>query len=441
MGTRTADISGFFVIGINYKKTDAAIRGQFAIGNEQYEKMLALAPSFHLNELFVLSTCNRTEIYGFADNAEQLAGLLCSQTTGDRSAFLALAYVKRGLKAMDHLFDVAAGLDSQILGDYEIVGQIKQAVKFARDRKFIGPLTERLVNCVLQSSKSIKNQTALSGGTVSVSFAAIQYIREKMPDLEGKKILLVGTGKIGRNTCHNMVDYLGTRNITLINRTEEKAAALAAESGVSYAPLERLASEVSAAHVILVATNAEQPTLLRSYLEGQGEKLIIDLSIPCNVEKSAAELPGITLVNVDELSKIKDETLQKREAEVPRAKLIIADHIAELLEWYKMRRHVPVLKAVKTKLKELHTCPLFSRLMGEPFPSANDTNTDEQIQRVINGMATKMRQHNKGGCHYIEAINEYIAAGGTTGPSAEGQSLASLRQGAIFNGSPVDANN
>jgi len=311
---------------------------------------------------------------------------------------------------MDHLFDVAAGLDSQILGDYEIVGQIKQAVKFARDRKFIGPLTERLVNCVLQSSKSVKNQTALSGGTVSVSFAAIQYIREKMPGLEGKKILLVGTGKIGRNTCHNMVDYLGTRNITLINRTEEKAAALAAESGVSYAPLERLASEVSAAHVILVATNAEQPTLLRSYLEGQGEKLIIDLSIPCNVEKSAAELPGITLVNVDELSKIKDETLQKREAEVPRAKLIIADHIAELLEWYKMRRHVPVLKAVKTKLKELHTCPLFSRLMGEPLPSANDTNTDEQIQRVINGMATKMRQHNQGGCHYIEAINEYIAA-------------------------------
>jgi glutamyl-tRNA reductase len=134
---------------------------------------------------------------------------------------------------------------------------------------------------------------------------------------------LIGTGKIGRNTCHNMVDYLGTRNITLINRTEERAAALAAEAGVGYAPMEELADRVSAAGIILVATNAEQPTLLRSYLEGKGDKLIIDLSIPCNVEKSAAELPGITLAGVDDLSKIKDETLQKREAEVPKAKVLL----------------------------------------------------------------------------------------------------------------------
>ena len=282
MGTKTSDISGFFVVGINYKKTDAAIRGQFAIGNDQYEKILTLAPSFHITELFVLSTCNRTEIYGFADSTAQLAGLLCTQTNGGREAFLDLAYVKKGLQAIEHLFEVAAGLDSQILGDYEIVGQIKQAVKFARERQFIGTLTERLVNCVLQSSKSIKNQTALSGGTVSVSFAAIQYIREKMSDLTDKNVLLIGTGKIGRNTCHNIVDYLGTRNITLINRTEERAAALAAEAGVGYAPMEEIADRVGAADIILVATNAEQPTLLRSYLEGKGDKLIIDLSIPCN---------------------------------------------------------------------------------------------------------------------------------------------------------------
>jgi glutamyl-tRNA reductase len=221
--------------------------------------------------------------------------------------------------------------------------------------------------------------------------------------------LLVGTGKIGRNTCHNMVDYLGTRNITLINRTESRAAELAGEIGVGYAPLEQIADCVKAADIILVATNAEHPTLLRSYLEGHGEKLIIDLSIPCNVEKSAAELPGITLVNVDELSRIKDETLQKRTAEVPKAKVIIAEHIAEWVNWYKMRQHVPVLKAVKTKLKELHNCPVFSRVTGEPFPANDDLRTDEQIQRVINGMATKMRQNNQGGCQFIEAINEYIA--------------------------------
>jgi glutamyl-tRNA reductase len=409
MVTRTSDISGFFVVGINFRKTDAAIRGQFAIGIEQYEKILRLASSFNITELFVLSTCNRTEIYGFADNSAHLAGLLCTQTTGSLDAFFELAYIRKGAAAIGHLFEVGAGLDSQILGDYEIVGQIKQAVKFARDRQYIGPFLERLVNCVLQASKVIKNQTGLSGGTVSVSFAAIQYIRERVVDPGSQEILLIGTGKIGRNTCRNMVDYLGTRNLTLINRTESKAAELAAEIGVRYAPADRIAECVRAANIILVATNAEHPTLMKSWVEGAGEKLIIDLSIPCNVEKSAAELPGITLINVDELSKIKDKTLQKREAEVPKAKVIIAEHIAEWMDWYKMRQHVPVLKAVKTKLKEIHTCPVFSRLRGEPFPFTDDIQTDEQIQRVINGMATKMRQHNQGGCQFIEAINEYIS--------------------------------
>src|SRR5580658_4453973 len=184
MVTRTADISGFFVVGINYKKTDAAVRGQFAIGNEQYEKILTLAPSFNVTELFVLSTCNRTEIYGIADNPAHLASLLCTQANGELGAFLGMAYIRKGAAAVSHLFEVGAGLDSQLLGDYEIVGQIKQAVNFARDRQFIGPFLERLVNCVLQASKAIKNQTGLSGGTVSVSFAAIQYIREKIPALD-----------------------------------------------------------------------------------------------------------------------------------------------------------------------------------------------------------------------------------------------------------------
>src|SRR5579872_3273437 len=179
MLTRTPDITGFFVVGINYKKTDAAIRGQFAMSNDQYGKLLSLAPSFNVSEVFVLSTCNRTEIYGMADNAAHLASLLCTQTIGLLDEFLDLAYVRKGASAIQHLFEVAAGLDSQILGDYEIVGQIKQAVKFARERQYIGPFLERLVNSVLQASKAIKNQTELSGGTVSVSFAAIQCMRER----------------------------------------------------------------------------------------------------------------------------------------------------------------------------------------------------------------------------------------------------------------------
>lgn len=404
------DISKFFIAGINYKKSDAEVRGKFAINQEQYASLLLLAPSYGVNELFILSTCNRTEIYGVAEQPAHLIRLLCTQTQGDENTFNRLAYIKKGYDAAEHLFRVAAGLDSQILGDYEIVGQIKQAVKFSRENGFTAAFMDRLVNNVLQSSKAIKNQTALSGGTVSVSFAAVQYIKEKLADVSGKKILLLGVGKIGRNTCKNLVDYLDTKNITLINRTEEKAARLAKELNLSFAPIERLAHEVRESDIILVATNAAEPTIEKCHLEGNGDKLIIDLSIPYNVEPAARELSTVHLVNVDDLSKLKDATLQKRKAEVPKAKTIIREHITEFMEWNEMRRHAPVLRAIKSKLQEIQSFPLYNQDSRE-IPTTSTANTDKKIQRVINGMASKLRLQNQRGCQYIEAINEFLATG------------------------------
>jgi glutamyl-tRNA reductase len=406
------DISNFFVAGINYKKTDATLRGRFAISNEQYAKLLTLAPLYNVHELFVISTCNRTEIYGFTENVADLCKLLCTQTQGSVEIFNDIAYIKNDKEAIRHLFDVAAGLDSQILGDYEIVGQLKQAVKFSRQHNFIGVYLDRLVNAVLQSSKLIKTNTGLSGGTVSVSFAAIQFIKEKFTSIAGKKILLIGTGKIGRNTCKNLVDYLQTKNITLINRTESKAEELANELGLQFAPLEDLARQVEEADIILVATNADEPVILQSHLLNKGNKIIIDLSIPCNVEKKAQDLNHITLVNVDDLSKIKDATLHKREAEIPKAEDIIKEQIFEFLEWHEMRKNVPLLKAVKNKLYAMHNCELYiSYFAKQNTPPVTPTITDLKIQKVINGMAVNMRNQNQRGCNYITAINEFIATG------------------------------
>src|SRR5205814_2905254 len=284
------NILKFWIVGINYKKADAATRGQFAIQNEQYANLLVNALANGLNEVFVLSTCNRTEIYGFADHSSQLVSLLCVHTTRTKETFLESSYIKNGKEAIEHLFNVSAGLDSQILGDYEIVGQIKTAVKLSKKLGCMNVLLERLINTVLQSSKAIKNQTELSGGTVSVSFAAVQYIREHVPNIADKKILLLGTGKIGKTTCKNLVHYLKTRNITLINRTVEKAAELAMELDLKYAPLTELSNYISQSDIILVATDSTEPTILFSHLEGQTDKLILDLSIPYNVEFTATHL-------------------------------------------------------------------------------------------------------------------------------------------------------
>ena len=402
------DISFFFIAGINYRKADDYMRGRFAITNEQYEALLNNAPAYGVHEAFVISTCNRTEIYGIASQPSALKQLLCSQTTGSLAEFERFAYIKKGLEAIDHLFHVGSGLDSQILGDYKSVEQIKRAAKVAKHKQRIHAITDRLVNHMLRASKAIKNNTKLSDGTVSVSFAAVQFIREHVKSIRTKKIVLLGTGKFGRNTCKNLVDYLGTTNITLINRTEEKASALAEELGLYAAPIEKLSEKVAAADIILVATNSTEPTILTKHLAGIKNKLVFDLSIPNNVEPSAAELPNVTLIHIDQLSKLKHETLAKREAEVPKAKAIIAEHTAEFLEWYQMRRNVPVLKAVKTKLKEIHSSPLYITLQSHHTAS---NKADEKIQKVINCMASKMKEQNQHGCHYIEAINEFIATG------------------------------
>lgn len=400
------EISQFYIAGINYKKTDAAVRGQFAINTDQYIALTQKAAHYGITEFFVLSTCNRTEIYGRASHVADLVNLLCSQTAGTQHTFNQLAYIKNGHAAVEHLFSVAAGLDSQILGDYEIVGQLKLASRIAKEQGYIGTFLERLLNCVLQSSKAIKTQTQLSGGTVSVSFAAIQFLKEHCAEIQHKNILLLGTGKIGRNTCKNLVDYLETRNITLLNRTEAKATELANELGLRTAPFEALKQEVIDADIIIVATNSAEPVITKADLQNSHKKILIDLSIPNNIEPGCGQLAHITLVNVDGLSAINDITLQKRVAEVPKAKAIINEHIAEFTAWHGMRRNVPVLKAAKEKLYNMHNCALFQAAYAHATTPAYVP--QDNIQKVITNMAVKMQQQRQPGCNYIEAINDYI---------------------------------
>ena len=403
-GNSSKDISRFFIAGVNYKKSDAAVRGRFAVSDEQYSAVLGKAPAFGVHEMFIVSTCNRTEIYGFAPDAASLVDLLCTETAGDALTFSSIGYIKEGKEAIAHLFEVGSGLDSQILGDYEIVGQIKTAVKFAKDRGFVGAFLERLSNSMLQASKAIKNQTELSSGTVSVSFAAIQYIRRQFPDISGKKILLIGTGKIGRNTCKNLVDYLDTKEITVINRTKEKASQLAESLGIRHDVSENLQEQIQSSDIILVATHAAVPIITEAHVSPAKKQLLIDLSIPNNVDPALSSFPHITLVNVDELSKMNDETLRRRQEEVPKAKAIISEIQQEFLTWFDLRRHVPYIQQLKSRLGKMNDCPFYLQFLKD-----NTSPSEEQVRRIVNGMATKMKLNNQPGCHYIEAISEYIS--------------------------------
>lgn len=402
------EIEHFHIIGINYKKTDTTVRGQFALTNEQYAHLLLQAAAMGISNLFVLSTCNRTEIYGVAPCANMLTELLCSQTVGSQADFEKVAYHKQGTLAVSHYFQVAAGLDSQILGDYEIVGQIKLAVKMAKAHGCINAFLERLSNTVFQTSKAIKNQTSLSGGTVSVAFAAIQFLRLHCTNINEKKIVIIGTGKIGKNTCKNLIDYLGARDITLINRSQQKATEIALELGLKVAPFDALLTEVAQADIIIVATNAPQAIIHASDIQGKEQKILIDLSIPNNIDCAVKNRLNTILVNVDDLSKLGDATLQLRMGEVPKAEEIIQTYLLEFKDWYQMRRHVPIIRAAKQSMMDIHHCSWFQSLQSDA--ALDRQGQEDAIKKAIKNLAVKMRRHEQTpGCAYIQTLSDFVA--------------------------------
>ena len=199
--------STFYAIGLSYKKADAEMRGKFSLDENAKKNLLDQAKKEGIESLFVTSTFNRTEIYGFAQHPFQLIKLLCENSQGTVEDFQKVAYVYKSKEALNHLFRVGTGLDSQILGDFEIISQIKQAFVESKNLGLTNYYLERLVNAVIQASKKVKNETEISSGATSVSFASVQYIMNNVPEIGNKNILLFGTGKIGRNTCENLVKH------------------------------------------------------------------------------------------------------------------------------------------------------------------------------------------------------------------------------------------
>ena len=185
----------FYAIGLSYKKADAEIRGHFSLSEEAKQMLLEQAKANNIESLIVTSTCNRTEIFGFAEHPFQLIKLLCDNTKGTVEEFQKVAYVYKNKEAVSHMFRVGSGLDSQILGDFEIISQLKTAARASKKQGLLNHFIERLVNAVIQASKRIKTETNISSGATSVSFASVQYIMKHVEHISEKNILLFGTGK------------------------------------------------------------------------------------------------------------------------------------------------------------------------------------------------------------------------------------------------------
>jgi glutamyl-tRNA reductase len=343
----------FYAIGLSYKKADAEMRGKFSLDENAKISLLHQAKEDGLESLVVTSTCNRTEIYGFAQHPFQLIKLLCENSQGTVEDFQKVAFVYKNHEAISHLFRVGTGLDSQILGDFEIISQLKNAFVQSKNHQLTNTFLERLVNAVIQASKKIKTETEISSGATSVSFAAVQYIFKNVENISSKNILLFGTGKIGRNTCENLVKHTKHEQITLINRTKDKAEKIAKKLNVIVRDYSDLQLELQKADVVVVATGAQNPTIDKAILNLKKPLLILDLSIPKNVHENVNDISGISLVHMDQLAQMTDETLENRKKQIPAAEKIIEEIKDEFIAWTKQRKFAPTIHALKAKLNAI----------------------------------------------------------------------------------------
>ena len=345
--------NSFYTIGLNYKKADEVVRGKFSLDDSSIDTLLVNAKALGVDGLLVTSTCNRTELHGFAQHPYQLIKLLCEHSNGSVEEFQEVAYVYKNNEAIGHLFRVGTGLDSQILGDFEIISQLKQSFNRSKKLGIANPFLERLCNAIIQASKRIKNETEISSGATSVAFASVQYILKNVQDIGEKNILLFGTGKIGRNTCENLIKHTKNPHITLINRTKEKAEQVGGKFNLTVKDYGDLQAEIRKSDILVVATGALKPTVTKELIHTKKPLLILDLSVPKNVHEAVTELENVTVVYLDQLSQMTDETLERRKQFIPQAETIIEEARIDFTQWLETRKFAPVIKALKMKLNTM----------------------------------------------------------------------------------------
>ncbi len=369
------------------------MRGKFSLDENAMQKILTEAKVEGIDGLLATSTCNRTELHGFAQHPFQLIKMLCDNTQGTVEEFQQVAYVYKNNDAISHLFKVGTGLDSQILGDFEIISQLRQSFNRSKKQGIANPFVERLCNSVIQASKRIKNETQISSGATSVSFASVQYILKTIPDISQKKILLFGTGKIGRNTCENLIKHTKNPNITLINRTKDKAEKVAGKFNLMVKDYGDLQTEIRTTDVLVVATGANQPTISKDLIHTKKPLLILDLSIPKNVDNSTAELENVTVIHLDHLSQMTDETLERRKQFIPQAEEIIEEVKEDFIQWLESRKFAPVIKALNKKLKTMKEEELDYH--SKKLIDFNSKHADAISNRIIQKITKQFANHLK----------------------------------------------
>lgn len=318
----------FFVAGLSYKRSDLNHRSKFAFNHDECVK----AYKANAGNFFILSTCNRTEVYGFTTNEGEIKNILLEKAGCSVEELQSLIYTKQDDEAVAHFFRVAAGLDSQIPGDYEIIAQIKSAFLLAKEQTRTNGFMEKIFNYALQASKEIKNTTSFSDGTISVAYSVASQLAKG----DVKKVTVLGAGETGELVIKYLQKLSPGMQINLVNRDKTRLYLVAGQYDVLPFPIAMLSEAIFDSEALVVTTNATTPLVEMDHVEGSSLKMVFDLSVPRNIHSSIYEIMDV--MDVDSVSKQINVTIENRLREVPKVESIIANHIEEFKNWSHRRQ-------------------------------------------------------------------------------------------------------
>ena len=336
------------VVGINHKTAPVEIRERFSFAAKRIvEVNRLLKESASLEENLILSTCNRVEIYAVANHSKDHAGdienFLGSFHNLDISDYKNKFYVYRDKEAIEHLFKVAAGLDSMVIGGMEILGQVKRAYQEARESRTTGKILNKLFENALNTAKKIRTDTGITRGAISVSSVAVRLARKILGQLRDKKVLIIGTGKVGEG----LVLYLkkeGIESVIVTNRTLEKGQDLAARFAATAIPFEDFRGRMAETDIIITSTGAPHSIIRKDEvlslmpLRKQRPLFIIDLAVPRDVEADVNKIDNVYLYDIDDLQKTVDETKVFRENELDSCYKIVGTSSEKFINWLASER-------------------------------------------------------------------------------------------------------
>lgn len=388
-------ISNFKALTLNYKDSPLQIREKLSLSEEEVK---ALLQQFHnklgIDEALVLSTCNRTEVYYASDTKldHEIIPLLAYTKSFDDDALSGyFELIDEHHEAVKHLFEVAVGLESQVLGDLQITNQVKNAYQWTADLGMAGPFLHRLLHTIFYTNKRIVQETAFRDGAASVSYAAKELIEDLVHDPEQINILSVGLGEIGRDVINNLIqgDF---KKLTIANRTYDKAAdfagTLPAELNIETTSLNKLTDKIDDADVIITAINTDEVLLDKSHLEKLNihtHKFFIDLSVPRSIEKNIEELPGIILYNIDDINNKTSEALKRRYAAIPKVKEIVRESIEGFYEWSKEMEVSPTINKIKHALEQIRQEEIsrYNKALDQANNELVDNITKSMMQKIL----------------------------------------------------------